>query len=115
MKIAIVGSRSFCDYAVLENWILSHLPKESISVVISGGASGADMLAEQFAQKHGIQTEIFLPDWNKYGRRAAVVRNIDIIKDCDICFAFWDGVSRGTKNDIELCQRYNKTAYIYRF
>lgn len=115
MKIAVVGSRTFTDYAILENWILSHLAVESISMVISGGASGADMLAEQFAQTHGIQTEIFLPDWKKYGRSAAVVRNRDIISNCDICFAFWDGLSRGTKNDIELCQRYSKTVYIYRF
>lgn len=115
MKIAIVGSRSFSDCAVLESWILSHIAAESISLVISGGASGADTLAEQFAKKFNIPTMIFLPDWKKYGRRAGIIRNVDIIKNCDICFAFWDGQSRGTKNDIELCQRYSKTVYIYRF
>ena len=115
MKIAVVGSRSFSDYAILENWILSHLPKESISVVISGGASGADMLAEQFAKKFNIPTKVIRPDWANNGRSAGIVRNVAIVKECDVCFIFWDGLSRGTKSNIDLCQRYEKPHYICRF
>lgn len=115
MKIAIVGSRTFDNYATLENWILSHVAVESISLVISGGASGADTLGEQFAKKYNIPTKVIRPDWATYGKSAGIVRNAEIVKECEACFIFWDGLSRGTKSNIDLCQRYEKPHYICRF
>ena len=115
MKIAIVGSRSFNDYAILENWILSHTADETISLVISGGAMGADRLAERFAFNHNIPMKVIIPNWDQDGRTAGVQRSIKIIKEADVCFVFWDGLSRGTRYSIELCQRYGKPTYICRF
>ena len=117
MKIAIVGSRTFSDYITLENYI-DGIVKENqydVTEVVSGGAKGADALGELYATTHGLKKTIFYADWKTYGRRAGFVRNVDIIKNCDICFAFWDGESHGTKHDIELCEEYNKPCYIYRF
>lgn len=48
MKIAIVGSRDFNNYEILEE-TLSTL-QEPITEIISGGAQGADTLAEQWAK-----------------------------------------------------------------
>ena len=38
---------------------------------------------------------------------------VDIIKNCDVCVAFWDGQSHGTKHDLELCREYKKCCWVY--
>lgn len=106
MKLAVVGSRSFCNEEKLENTLESI--KDRVTMVVSGGAKGADSLAESWAKKNGIPTTVFKPDWQKYGRGAGVVRNRDIISNCDECVAFWDGKSKGTKSSIDLCKKLNK-------
>ena len=37
----------------------------------------------------------------KYGKRAGILRNRDIVDAADIVVAFWDGKSPGTKNSRE--------------
>lgn len=114
-KVAVVGSRSFTDYSLLVRTLSSFHSSKGISLIVSGGAAGADSMAERFAKENNIQTSIHKPDWKKYGRAAGFIRNKDIIAECDVCFAFWDGSSRGTANDIELCNKMNKPCYIINF
>ena len=108
MKLAIVGSRTFNDYATLVDYIASNYDIDSITAVISGGAKGADFLAERFAKEFEKDIIIFPADWRKYGKRAGFLRNIDIIKECDECVCFWDGKSHGTGHDIELCKKFER-------
>ena len=118
MKIAIVGSRAFEDYNAMCSFIeekLATMGSPSIEAVVPGGARGADLLAESYAQEMGLQTILFPAEWEKYGRRTGFIRNVDIIRECDVCFAFWDGESHGTQHDIELCEQMNKQCFIYRF
>lgn len=117
MKAAIVGSRTFNDYDKLQAFINEVCEKENIVIdtIVSGGAIGADRLGEQYAKNNGITTVVFLAEWNKYGKRAGIIRNVQIIENCDICFAFWDGESLGTKHVIELCEKMNKKCYICRY
>ncbi len=112
MKIAVIGSRNFADYELLKK-TLSEIT--GITKVISGGAKGADSLAEQWAKENQIETVIYKPDWAKYGRGAGVVRNRLIIEDCDLCIAFWDGESKGTKSSIDHCKKLNKKLTIVRY
>ena len=111
MKVAVIGSRDF-DNLDLINETLSKF-KSEITLVVSGGAKGADAMAELWAKSNGIETLIFLPDWSKFGRSAGVVRNQDIIKSCDLCIAFWDGKSKGTASGIRLCKKYGKPCKVY--
>lgn len=106
MKIAIIGSREFNDYNLLVN-VLNPV-KHKITLIVSGGARGADSLAERFAQENKIQTTIFLPDWDKHGKKAGFLRNQDIINTADVVIAFWNGESPGTKHSIELAKKFNK-------
>ena len=112
MKIAVIGSRNFANYELLKK-TLSEIT--GITKVISGGAKGADSLAEQWAKENQIETVIYKPDWAKYGRGAGVVRNRLIIEDCDLCIAFWDGESKGTKSSIDHCKKLNKKLTIVRY
>lgn len=114
MKLAIVGSRSFNDYDLLKNAIIAQIDPNDIEAIVSGGAIGADSLAERFADEFNLKKIIYKPDWNLYGRSAGYKRNVLIIQECDQCFAFWDGESRGTKMDIDLCKTYGKPCQIIR-
>jgi len=111
MKIAIVGSRTFNGYDLLEKTICNKMVG-SINLIVSGGARGADYLAERFAKKHNIPIQIFQAEWDKYGKGAGYIRNKLIIENVDIVFAFWDGKSKGTKHSIELAKEYNKKLFI---
>lgn len=112
MKLAIVGSRDFYDYELLERAIIDFLPLENIDTIISGGARGADRLAELFAKTHQIPTLIFHADWNTYGKRAGYIRNADIINNADLVIAFWNGTSKGTAHSINLAKNKKPTRII---
>lgn len=109
MKLAVIGSRGFVDEKLLNETLSSY---ENITMIVSGGAKGADKLGENWAKKNNIETLIFLPDWDNHGNAAGFIRNQDIIKNCDEAIAFWDGESRGTKSSIDLCKKYGKNCKI---
>jgi len=104
MKIGIIGSRN--PQGFKEEMILEYLP-ESCTEIISGGAPGIDTCAEDFAMKRNIPFRKFLPDYERYGKRAALERNLLIVKNCDSLLAFWDLGSRGTAHTITACLREN--------
>jgi len=105
-KLAVIGSRSFNDWSLLNSTLLPY--KSKIEVIISGGAKGADTLAEEWAIANNIEVLKYIPDWDIHGKKAGFIRNEDIIKNCNACIAFWDGKSRGTNHSLDLCSKYNK-------
>lgn len=113
MKIAVIGSRNFTDQLVLENEL--NVIKDKVDLIISGGANGADNLAEKWALVNNIPTEVIKPDWKTYGRAAGIVRNKQIIESCDYCIAFWGTKSKGTLFSINYCKKLVKPFKIINF
>ena len=113
MKYAIIGSRNFNDYNRLKSTLDHELPR--IDLIISGGASGADTLAEKWADENNIPSRIFHAEWEKYGKSAGFIRNRLIIDLADKVIAFWDGKSKGTANSISLAKKKNKKVSIVYF
>ena len=107
MKLAIVGSRGITGIR-LEDYI-----KELPSEIVSGGARGIDTLAADYARKNSITLTEFLPDYQKYGRCAPVIRNRQIIEAADKVLAIWNGKSRGTQNSISLAKRLGKEVSLF--
>lgn len=95
MKLCIAGSREFNDYDLLCKALKIH--GEFITEVVSGTARGADRLGERYAQEHDIPIKRFPADWNRYGRRAGMIRNTEMYNYSDYVVTFWDGKSPGTK------------------
>jgi hypothetical protein len=105
MKIAVVGSRGWEDYARLE-WVLDKYPA---SELVSGAAQGADRLAEVYAIKRRIPITIYEPNMTGgYDVREYHKRNQNIVENCDKLVAFWDGKSAGTRGTIERARRAGK-------
>jgi len=110
MKLAIIGSRGFNDYELVKKVLSDY--KEKVTLVISGGAKGADTLGEKWANDNNIKTLIYPAEWDKYGKKAGHIRNTDIINNCDFCIAFWDGKSTGTQDSIKKAKQMNKEVLI---
>lgn len=100
MRVAIIGSRSVQLDSLQE--LLALLPRGTHEIV-SGGAAGADQIAEQVAQELSLPITIFRPDYARYQRHAPLQRNLSIVKYADYVIALWDGSSRGTAHVIEHC------------
>ena len=114
IRLAIVGSRSITDEKFVERIfnVFKYMfgePKE----IISGGAKGPDTFGENWAKKNNIPVKIFKAEWDKYGKAAGFKRNEDIIANCDVCLAIWDGKSHGTLNDFEWCKKYGKELLVF--
>jgi GH18 family chitinase len=109
-RVAVVGSRTFTDYDLLCK-TLDGVVSDGDEIV-SGGAFGADKLAEQYAKSRNLNTIIYYPDWDTYGKSAGYLRNQQIVKDCDVLVAFWLNNSRGTKHSIDLARKAGKEVHI---
>lgn len=108
MRVAVIGSRGFNDYEKVKET----LSKINITLLVSGGAKGADLLGERYAKENNIETKIFIPDWDKHGKKAGFLRNTDIIENAELVVAFWDGESKGTLDSINKTKKQNKKLII---
>lgn len=109
-KVAVVGSRAFKDYNFLKKKL--DTVKDRISMLVSGGAEGADSLADRWAKDNGKSILIHYSDWKQWGKRAGMIRNKKIVRDADIVVAFWDGSSVGTQSSIKLAKELKKQLII---
>lgn len=74
---------------------------------------GVDRLGEDFAEIHEIPLEIYSADWETYGKSAGMLRNEKMANIAEAALILWDGVSKGTKNMIELADHYKLKKFVY--
>lgn len=116
MNIAIVGGRDFNNYDILKNTLQNFIESGNLpSAIVSGGAKGADSLAEKFASEFNLEMIVFQPDYKRFGRGATSIRNTQIIENSDIVFAFWDGKSKGTLDSINKSKKMEKLLFIVNY
>ena len=92
-RILIAGCRDFNNYKIAKRYInrcLSEIKKQYDLIIVSGGAKGADMLGERFANEKKLKIERYLPDWQKYGKAAGPKRNKEMAAVSDYIICFWD-------------------------
>lgn len=111
MKTIIAGSRTITNYDIL----LEAIEDSGItpSEVISGTCNGVDILGERWAKENDIPIVCFPADWEKYGRSAGMIRNIEMAKYADALIAVWDGVSPGTENMVKLAVKHKLLYYVH--
>ena len=113
MKVGVIGGRDFKDYDLMVKTLDSF--KSKITLIVSGHAQGADILGERYAKENEIETKIFVPDWEKFGKSAGFIRNSDIINEAELIFAFWNNSSRGTKDSIDKANKLGKPVIIINY
>ncbi len=99
MRVAVVGSRSLS----VKN--LGEFLPEGVSEILSGGARGVDASAKEYAEAKGIPLRECLPEYERYGRAAPLLRNLALLAEADLVLAFWNGSSHGTAFVIRECRR----------
>ena len=83
--------------------------------IVSGAAKGADEVGELYASHKGSGVIKFHAEWNKHGKKAGILRNIQMSKYADSLIAFWDGESRGTKHMIDTMRKLGKPVKVIRY
>jgi hypothetical protein len=88
MRVLVCGTRTFSDEKVIRD-VLARLPEGS--VIIEGGAKGADRIAERIGGELGLEVLEFAADWDKKGRAAGLIRNQQMLDegDPDVIYAFY--------------------------
>jgi len=108
IKLAIVGSRYYTDYTAFKAIVDNHITEiGQVVEIMSGGASGVDTLAEQYATKHNIPIKIFHADWNK-GDMAGPIRNTTIIENATHVLALPCVKSVGTYDSIRKAKKMGR-------
>lgn len=100
MRVIVCGGRNYSDRMHLEECLDQLHASKSFTLLIAGGASGADSFAESWAKKRGVPCEVFAADWKRHGRAAGPIRNRRMLDEgkADMVVAFPGG--RGTANMI---------------
>lgn len=109
-KVAIVGSREWTDFKMIRDYVYT---LDEDDIVVSGGARGVDQFVEFYARERGMTVLVFRPDWAQHDRQAGLLRNHDIVNECDRLVAFWDGVSTGTQHSIRLAEKAGKPTLVF--
>ena len=111
LPIAVIGGRDF-NKPILMRDKLMNLYNFSAITIITGDARGADSHAVKLAKIFDIPFKRLVANWDKYGKDAGFIRNVEIEERAIECVAFWDGRSSGTKHTIELFQEADKKVTI---
>lgn len=103
--LIVFGTRTFADERLLAERLDHFTAALGKIVVVTGGADGADRLADAWASDRKHTRMIFYPDWDKHGKSAGPIRNQEMIdhvlpKQARFAVGFWDGKSRGTADMI---------------
>ena len=118
-KVIIAGTRFFNDYSLLKE-TADRLLADKITagygiVIVSGGCAGADVLGERYAKENGYSIDRYPAEWQKYGRKAGIMRNAVMADNADALIAYWDGISRGTKNMIDEARKKGLAVRVKRY
>jgi hypothetical protein len=113
MRILVTGGRDYSDQVRLFAELDAIHAAKPITVVIQGGAKGADGLAELWCETRGICCLRVRAPWSTHGKAAGSIRNGWMLEHCspiDAVVAFPGG--NGTAN---MCkQAAAKGVYIHK-
>lgn len=98
MKVLVSGGRDLVRGDIIDEE-LTHIDRnDPIDVIIEGGARGADMYAASWAVQNNVANQRYHADWNKYGKQAGILRNLQMLEDGkpDLVLVFPTRKSRGS-------------------
>lgn len=107
-RILVTGSRRWTDTKLLAETLTKAIKDHySHVIIVHGGCpQGADALAELFAQRNNIPTEVHPAKWKIHGTRANFIRNQEMVDaGADLCIGFIMGASLGAKHCVKAAQK----------
>lgn len=110
-KVVVAGGRDFTNYNLLKEKVDNILSQKKLThkiLILSGKSIGADCLGEIYALENNLEILSYPANWGKFGKKAGVKRNAEMINDADALIAFWNGNSQGTKYMIDIATKKGK-------
>lgn len=109
MRVLVCGGRTFNNRDFVYSTLDTLHKKERITIIIQGGATGADTLAKLWAITRKIPYIEFSANWKAYGLSAGNIRNALMLTDGlpDKVVAFHGG--SGTDNMVKLARANGTT------
>lgn len=131
LRIIIAGSREYDGYYRLRTTcmdIITHdlngvlyLKHNKLQIVSGHCPQGADKYGEMFSTFLHLNPKLFPAQWNRYGKRAGMVRNEEMAiyassdYNVGVLIAFWDGKSTGTENMINNAYKYGLKVFVINY
>jgi hypothetical protein len=128
MILIVTGSRTFVSKLTSYNkqeWLRDmkyiwdrlswHHSRAPISLLVEGGAKGADSLANQWAKKNNIPVDTVNAEWDTHGKAAGMIRNrkmLDKHPEAHL-IGFPVGESRGTRGCISEALKRKMSVTVY--
>lgn len=102
MRVLVCGGRNFGKVGLMRRVLAQVEP----TVILTGGARGADTLAKAWARAHDIPYFECEAPWKEHGKAAGAIRNQWMIKHfpVDLVLAFEGGP--GTRNMIAAAETH---------
>jgi len=115
MKLAIIGSPEFDDYSYMKKILDYYLKAENIDEILTNDDSrGTAILVKKYAQNNEIECQEYKAHWTKHGRAAGVMRNKNLVKNCNILIVFRlsSGSNQGVDDAIERANIIGRDAVV---
>lgn len=108
-RCIIAGSRTITDYDIVEKAV-----KDSgfeFDEVVCGEAMGVDTLGRYHAMRNKLYIKSFIPDWTNLGKKAGMLRNIDMGNYADMAIVIIKDHSKGSTQMKEYMESLKKPVY----
>lgn len=79
MRVLVCGGRYYDDWTFIVNVLDSVHARQPVTLLIEGGATGADSLARRWAIARGIEVATYRANWDRYEHRAVPIRNSQML------------------------------------
>ena len=106
--VLICGSRSISDLSIGR-----YINPKEVGQVVHSGAISIDILAEQWAKNNNIESIIFSPNYEIYGKRAPLVRDKEMVEYADRVIVFWDGHSHDVKYILDYAKSIGRKCIVH--
>lgn len=131
LRVIVCGGRNLRDYSLVKNkmiFIYGQTPLIIVSgmqiskPILNGRPNpdeetwfGADWFGIKYGREMGFPIDEHPAKWNEFGRAAGPIRNTEMSEVAKECVAFWDRISRGTKDMITKAEAKNLKTHIEYF
>lgn len=114
MIIIVTGSRVWADRKAIFDRLDTIHAATPITLLVQGGAKGADHLAFRWAIERGVKWDQFDAEWGVYGKSAGMRRNRAMLETYPTANveAFPIGGSLGTRGCIKEAQKRKMNVHV---
>ena len=107
-RLIISGPRSCRKYTTVSKEIEQYiLELQGVDEIVSGGSTGVDLIAKQYAEEHSIPYKEFEPNWQDEINAAGMVRDMRMAEYGTHLLILSNGKTKESKNLIAEAKKQN--------